>query len=236
MSNLVFAARLFAPSSVQVRLMGQAITGGASLSGEAQFQDVGGGGRWVVDYGEASLWTREKILHWRKFTAACDGGAAQVVVPIVDRRSQPVTGAYAGADTIGLTTWQADTSAIPNQITATVTADAALGATSITFNYTGPAELEGGQFFSIEHATWGHRLYQVLLVDSGGSGGGGSTTVTFRPPLREAIVAANSPATTLEMEWPRCLMRVDGDISETVEMQRFGKGSARFIEYAGPAE
>jgi hypothetical protein len=235
MSVLVFPSRLFAPSSLQPRLVGQAITGGASLSGEAQFADVGGGGRWVVDFGEATLWTREKILAWRRFAAACDGGAAQAVVPITDRRQQPVTGAYAGSDTIGLDTWVADSSAIPDDISATVTVGAALGATSLTFTYTGPLPLVGGEFFSIEHATWGHRLYQFIRIDSGGAGGGGSTTATFRPPLREAI-DTGSPTTYLEMEWPRCLMRVDGDISETVSMQRWGKASARFVEAAGPAE
>jgi hypothetical protein len=235
MSTLVFPSRLFAPSSLQARLVGQAITGGASLSGEAQFADVAGGGRWVADFGEATLWTREKILAWRRFTGACDGGAAEAVVPLTDRRQQPVTGAYAGTDTIGLDTWAASVAAVPHQITATVTADAALGETSLTFTYTGPLPLLGGEFFSIEHPTWGWRLYEFIRIDSGGVGDGGSTTATFRPPLRQAITAANSPEHTLEMEWPRCLMRADGDISETVSMQRFGKATARFIEAGGPA-
>jgi hypothetical protein len=58
--------------------------------------------------------------------------------------------------------------------------------------------------------------------------------VDFRPPLREAIVAADSPSTLLNFDSPRCLMRADGDFSETVDMQRFGKATARFVEAGKP--
>jgi hypothetical protein len=52
--SLVFPSRLFAPSSLQARLVGQAISGGVSLSGEQQYADASGGGRWVVDFGESA--------------------------------------------------------------------------------------------------------------------------------------------------------------------------------------
>jgi hypothetical protein len=35
----------------------------------AQFADASGGGRWVVEFGETALWTREKVLAWRRLAA-----------------------------------------------------------------------------------------------------------------------------------------------------------------------
>lgn len=229
--SLVFPTRLFAPTSLQPRLVGQAITGGASLSGEAQFADVGGGGRWVIDFGESALWTREKVLAWRRFVAAADGGAQSLLVPLADRRHQPVSNPYTGADTFGTDTWVADASAwTAEEVTATTTVDAALGATSLTMNFTAALALLGGEHFSRLHATYGWRLYNVTRVTAGGAGDGGSTTIQFRPPLREAIASGSA----LNFESPRCVMRVDGDLSETVSMLRFGKARARFVEWGGP--
>lgn len=228
--SLVFPTRLFAPTSLQVRLVGQAITGGASLSGEAQFAEVGGGGRWVADFGEAALWTREKVLAWRRFVAAADGGATALLVPLADRRHQPVSNPYTGGDTFGTDTWVADESVFTAaEVTATTTASAALSATQLSFSYTAPKPLLGGEHFSIHHPTWGWRLYIVSQVLAGGAGTGDATTVKIRPPLREAAPSG----TALNFESPRCVMRVDGDLSETLSMLRFGKAQARFIEYPG---
>lgn len=230
--SLVFPTRLFAPPSLQVRLLGQAITGGASLSGEAQFAEVGGGGRWVADFGEACLWTREKVLAWRRFAAAADGGATSLLVPLADRRHQPLNNPYTGPDAFGLDTWVSDESDwTAAEVTAPASA-AALGATALSFAYTAPKALLGGEHFSIHHATWGWRLYRVSRVVSGGTVGSAvSTSVEVRPPLREAIAAS----TPLNFESPRCLMRVDGDVDCTVEQLRFGNASARFVEAGGPA-
>ena len=229
----VFPTRLFNPQSLQVRLIGQAISGGASLSGEAQFADVSGGGRWVADFGEAALWKREKVLAWRRIAAAADGGAQQILVPLADRRHQPLTNPLSASDPFGLSTWDDGlTPWAPDQVTATVTVDAALGQTEVSFTYSAPLPLLGGEHFSILHPTWGWRLYRATRVKSGGAGSGDATVCDIRPPLREALAAAD--ATKLNFDSPRCLMRVDGDIDCTVEMNRFGKASARFIEAGKP--
>jgi hypothetical protein len=229
--SLVFPSRLFAPTSLQARLVGQAISGGVSLSGEQQFADASGGGRWVIDFGESALWTREKVLAWRRFVAAADGGATSLLVPFADRRHQPVNPHYTGGDTFGLDTWVADASAwTAEEVTATTTADAAIGATSISFTFTAPKALLGGEVFSRLHATAGWRAYRGSRVTAGGLGSGDATTLQFRPPLREAI-ASGSP---LNFESPRCVMRVDGDLSETLSMLKYGKAQARFVERGGP--
>lgn len=227
---IVFPTRLFGPASLQARLVGQAITGGASLSGEMQFTDVGGGGRWVIDFSDVNLFTREKVLAWRRFVAAADGGAQAIIVPLADRRHQPVSNPYTGTDTFGLDTWVDDVTAwTAEEVTFVTTADAALGATSITGTYTAPKPLLGGEHFSRLHATQSWRLYRATRVTAGGAGTGDSTTIQFRPPLREAI-ASGSP---LNFESPRCVMRVDGDVSESLSLLKFGKAAVRFVERGG---
>lgn len=229
--TLVFPTRLFAPSSLQVRLAGQAITGGASLSGEAQFADAAGGGRWVADFGESTLWTREKVLAWRRFVAAADGGATALLVPLADRGNQPLNNPYTGSDAFGTDTWDTSTWTA-TEVTATTSGSAALGATSLSFAYTAPKALLGGEHLSILHPTYGWRLYRISRLVSGGAAGSAvATSVEIRPPLREAV----SSSAALNFESPRCLMRADGDISETVSLLRFGKATARFVEWPGPA-
>ena len=115
-----------------------------------------------------------------------------------------------------------------------MTEDAALGATELTFTLDGPRALLGGEHFSIDHPTWSHRLHRITRVKSGGAGTGDVTVVDFRPPLREAIVAADSPTTLLNFDSPRCLMRATSDFDLDVGLQRFGAGSASFEEAGKP--
>jgi hypothetical protein len=229
--SLVYPAVALGAGSLQLRLVGQAISGGVSLSGEQQFADASGGGRWVGDFGDIALMTREARLLYRRFVAAADGGAQSLIVPVADRLHQPVNPKYTGADTFGTTTWVDDVTAWSNtEVTATTTADMALSATSCTFNLTAPLALMGGELFSILHATMSWRLYRVSRVVSGGTVGSAvSTQVQFRPPLREAVASGAA----LNFESPRFVARVDGDISETVQQFRFGKAAARLIEYPG---
>lgn len=229
----VFPTRLFNPSSLQVRLVGAALEGGISLAGEAQFADLSGGGRWEMEFGESALWEPSLVKAWRALAAVADGGATPIRVPIADRLHQPLNNPYTGSDPFGLSIWN-ETFWTFEEVDALVTADAALGATELEFNFTAPKALEGGEHFAAAHPTWGWRLYRITRVKSGGAGSGDATVVDFRPPLREAIAAADN--LQLNFESPRCLMRVDGDMDLTLGMLKFGTGTARFVEAGKPAE
>jgi hypothetical protein len=188
-------------------------------------------GFWAADFGDYALRTRAEVLMMRRFVVAADMGAQPLVVPIADRRHQPVHSKYTGGDTIGLDTWVDDVTAwASDQVTAVTTADAALGATSLSMDFTAPVRLLGGEHFAALHPTWSWRLYRVSRVLSGGLGTGDATTIQFRTPLREAIPSG----THLDFDMPRFTARVDGDISEVLEMLRHGKAQARFVEYDGP--
>lgn len=230
---LVCPTRLFAPTSLQARLVGAALgTGSAALNSEQGFVDVAGGGRWMLEFGEATLRTRDLVLAWRRMVTLLDGGATPILVPLADRRHQPINPQYTGTDTFGLDTWVDDpTSWSPVEVTAPLSADAALGATELSFALTAPLRLQGGERLSILHSTYSWRIYEIGRVKTGGTVGSAvATTVTIRPPLREAVSSGDQ----LNLESPRGVFQSVGDLSETLTMLRIGKGQARFVEWPGP--
>lgn len=231
MAGYVFPARLFRPSSLQARILGASVSGGQAVSGEAQFGDLSGGGRWAVDFGEAALWSRAKVGAWRALSAAADAGAMQILVPLADRINQPVTNPLVTPDSFGLTIYDdGATPWVPDQVTAPLTSDAALGATQIACTFSAPRALIGGEHFSIEHPTWGWRMYRIIRVISGGAGSGDATVFDFRPPLREAAVISD----LMNFDSPRCLMRTDGDMDLVIDRLKLARASARFVEAGIP--
>lgn len=226
--SFVFPSRLFAPDSLRLRPLGQALNGGASLSGEQSFADVSGGGRWVADFGESALWDVDQVLAWQALESFCDGGAQPLIVPVANRLLQPTSAVFPDTETFGLDTWVTDVTAwTATEVTAATTATAALGATTLSFTCTSPKPLKRGMGFSILHATWSWRFYRIARVTAGGLGTGDATTVIIRTPLRESVASD----TALNFDTPRFVARVDGDISATVQLNKYGKAQARFIEY-----
>lgn len=214
-------------------MLGQAISGGISLSGEQQGADIGGGGRFTLDFGEVPLFTPDAIQLWGEFTAGIDGIATPILVPTADRLRQPVVPRYTGMDTFGRLTWVDDPTAwTAEEVTATVSSDAAMGATTLSFALTAARKLSARALFAILHPTFSWRLYEVSRVNSGGTVGSAvATTVTFRPPLREAVSSGDA----INLESPRGVMQAQGDLSATVESFRFGKAPAStFVEWPGP--
>lgn len=227
----VFPTRLFGPSSLQVRVTGQSLSGGSNMVNEPQLIDIGGGGRVVADFGDVGMMAdRAKLLAWDRFETSAQNGAAPILLPFANRFTQPVNPKYLGTDPFGRLTWIDDpTDWAAEEVTATTTADAAVNATSLTFDFTAPKPLLGGEWVSILHENYGWRAYKSWRVSAGGLGTGDSTTLLFNPPLREAALAG----TPLNFESPRCVMSAPGDQSAVVSQLKFGKGQAHFVEYPG---
>lgn len=224
---LVFPTRLFAPVSLRARLIGGTVSGGASTGGVAQYGEMSGGGVWSIEFGEANLWSREKFLAWQALEAALGNGSTPIVVPLWDRKHQPTNPKLTTVPFSDLTLWDDSVAWDQATVAATVTSPAALRANQLAFTLTSPKHLVGGEHFSVLHAgNKGWRLYRVTQVVSGGVGSGDATVIKFQPPLR-APVATDTP---LNFDTPRCVCRVNGDIGALLEMLRFGKGSASFVE------
>lgn len=222
--SLVFPTFLFNPTSLRVRIDASAQTGGPALGGISQFAETSGGGFVSITFGEVNLWAREKFLSWSALEAAMDNGATPLIVPLGDRRHAPLTSPAALLAFSDDTLWDDSTSWTAIEVDAVVSADAALGATSLDMDFSASVPLVGGERFSPLTVAYGWRLHTITRVTDNG---GGNFTVTFRPPLREAL----AEGTPLNFDSPRCHCRLDGDPGGLLEMLRFGKGGpARFVE------
>ena len=218
-----FPVRFFGPPQLQARLEDGALVGGTSPGGDEALERMTMGAVWRMSFGDVSLWSRETVLAWRSFASACDLGAMPVIVPLWDRRHQPfAAAAYAGADDFAAVIWRDHQRWDADQVQATTAVDAAADATEISFAYAG-AELLGGEHFSVYRSRYGWRLYRLIRRVSEAEG---VQTWEVRPPLREWIGAGEG----LNFDSPRCTMRIDGDISEVLEMLRLGSGTPAFVE------
>jgi hypothetical protein len=228
--TLQFPPSLLRERSTRWALTGNTITPGQTSAGAFPVARMDGGGLWVAELGNVVLSTADHIRTWRAIAAAADGGAEPIIVPSCDKLTFPaplVDGepVYSWGDiphSDGTLFSDGSGYYLP-VVEAEAASDATLRATTMDITMTVGGELRGGEVFSIEHPTMGWRRYEIASVDEDGD------TITFRPPLREAV----SAGTALEFDQPKCLMRLaSGDaMALTLDMRRFGGPSATFVEW-----
>lgn len=168
---------LLTPRQERWRLQGVALNGGVNVGGNATVARTDGGGIWV---GEQSflLTTRDQIKAARAIEAILDGRVGKIVAWSFE---EP----FAPGDLISAAVPHSDGAPFGDGTLygsvpagATVTADCALRATHIPLTMLSGV-LQGGEHFSIIHASAGWRRYRVARVGDG--------YAEIRPPLREAI-------------------------------------------------
>lgn len=215
--SLVFNPGRFGFEEQDVRVEGSTISGGTSLSGIDDPIRADGGGFVVAEFSEGSTFTRTDVLAWRAMTLGMDHGAAQVIVHFCDPLHQPVI----GRDSVphsDQTPFSDDTEYLSATVFAETTAPAALRATTLAISIDAPTALLGGEWFSIQHPTWGWRAYQIMSIDS--------DTLGFRPPLREAVASG----THIEFDDPRCTMRLAAATSNALSSGRYTDPAISFVE------
>lgn len=218
-----FPVRLFHPPAIAARLEGGTIVGGTSPGQDTAIEAMDAGARWVMEFGETPLWSRDKVHAWRSFATASDIGVMPVIIPAWDRLYQPLADPkYAGATTFGQVVWRDTPAWEADEVQAQVTVAAAQYATELAFAFAG-GDLTGGEQFSIYGPRYGWRLYRIVRISADVDG---VKTAVIRPPLREWAGAGQA----LNFDSPRCTMRPEGDISEVIELLRLGRGVARFVE------
>lgn len=190
------------------RTVGGQFTGPQSMSGVVQVLKTDGGPRVAMDFDSGAILKREKFLKWRAETTAMDEGATPVIVMLCDRRHQPVNEGKGPP-------WLAWGDGV-------VLDYAPLRAVTLTIDTNTPQKLIGGEWFSINHPSWGWRAYLVTSVSDDGH------EIEFRPPLREVVNAG----TVIELKNPRCLMQLVEYPGNPLS-GRLGSPSIRFIEYMG---
>lgn len=215
-----FPTALFGFKSQDVDIERQILSGSTSLSGETDVVATDGGGRVYAEFGEGDLIDRDKVLAWRALITMLEGGVTQMVVPFCDLRHQPYGGEHTATYGDG-TTHSDGTPFSGGGPFAETTGAAALRATSLQFNGGFSRPLIGGEWFTITHPTKGERAYRVRTVVGG--------TLSFRPPLREAVGAGVS----LDFANPRCVMVQDSEASppsSKITNRRHTVAEIRFVE------
>jgi hypothetical protein len=151
-------------------------------------------GGWTLPTGKR--WTEKPGLAWRALTEGMDGGAQAVIVLLCSERLFQPVGDRITVDHSDGTPFDDGSPYASGGAEYEAAASAALRATSMPIMGGAEKPVIGGELFSIEHPNWGWRAYRVIMIDG--------STITFRPPLREAV----TPGTPLEFDTPRCKMRI----------------------------
>lgn len=153
------------PGDFDADVIGTAVTGGRSSTGGLVHSSAYAfGGLVQVTYGQVVVDTRAQHLYWNMLARRLNGAVREVQVPILTDRIAP-----AG-------------------IAATLDGAHAAEATTVAIAVSAGAALTGGEWFGIDHANAGPRVYGIATVVSSTDVGGGAVdyVVTVAPPLREA--------------------------------------------------
>lgn len=215
----IFPTSRFGFLQQEVDIERQTLDGGTALSGAKDTISADGGGRVFAEFGDGALVDRDKVLGWRALLGLLESGVTPMIVPFCDIRHQPYGTEH--LVTYGDGSVHDDGTLIAGGgPVASASFAAPLRATSLFFSGLFPRPLIGGEWFTIEHPTKGERAYKVGKVDADAG------SMTFRPPLREAIDAG----TALDFANPRCLMVQDGRAGAVLEYRRQTTAAIRFVE------
>ena len=185
---------------------GASVSGGRTVGGAVPLADYSGGGFWRVRE-VCSVRSEAHRRLWGRWAAYLHNGVRPVEVRVGQRHTRP-----SGVSS------------------AALAASAALRATTLQVMVSGGGALEGGHRFSIDHASWGARAYDIVDATDNG---GGSWAITISPPLREA----ESVATELDFETPRVVCKLTNPeafpIAEDGNV-RNPSGTAEWMEHLEP--
>lgn len=200
----------------------------ASLGGVPQTVHLMGGPMWRLSLSGVFLRDREAVLAGRALQGLLAEGVRPLIIgpcdcslaPFVDGQvfAQPTETAGSPFD---------DVTGESNPIIATFAADAALRATTVTFNMSGAFRpLVGGEHFSPTHSTWGRRMHKVIEVTGGTSS---APECRIRPPLRQAVTAGES----VDFNRPSLVMQLASDFRVAPIRNTWSVTEASFVEYFG---
>lgn len=237
----LFPRALLREKSHSWNLLGVAQTPGQTTQNAATIVRSDGGGFWSCVMSDISLSgrkgmqdagrDRQKIsaLLWRAVRQVCDGGVNLMLVPRNDALVRPWPAGVAPDDGIGFPHSDEslfdDGSGYYQPMIDIVSGAGALRATSMTIAINQAGDLQGGESFSIDHATIGRRLYEISTVVYSSAA---AATIGFRPPLREAVTAG----TAMDFDRPGCMMRLAKTTSMDLSVApwTFNTASVDFVE------
>lgn len=203
--------------------------GSSSLAGVSQSIFLSGGPLWRLRLSGVIARGRNPMLALRAVQAAVTSGRRTLLIRPCECRLAPLAD---GADCPAETETQAspfDDTTTSAPIVAVAVGAAALRAVSMTIALSGDDKpLEAGMQFGFDHGgALDERLYRVKAVTGGTDS---QPTVSFRPPLRAAVIDGQA----VNFNNPGCLMRLEGDFSMSPYRTRWSTGDLAFVEAFGP--
>jgi hypothetical protein len=225
MTLIEFPSRVFTEGdhdwNIAGNTMGAGQTPGASVDVRSD-----GGGFWMASLNNIRFRDRLATLCWRAVRQITNGGVTPLIVPCLDTIFAPFP-----TNVVELILPHSDGSFFSDGsgyqqpvIDVTNSGGAARRATSMVLNLNNCAALQGGEKFSIQHPTYNWRLYEIATAQQSGS----VASITFNPPLREAI----SNGTVLEFDRPRCTMKLVNSAAMNLNVTTFpfSLASVKFVE------
>ncbi|MBW7967585.1 hypothetical protein [Bradyrhizobium sp. BR 10261] len=236
----VFPRALLREKTHAWNIAGVAVSGGQNAGASMpMLVRSDGGGFWTCKMSAISLSGRQgvndtgrdrqkrSLLLWRALRQLAQGGVNALVVPRNDALARPWPAGIAQGLEISYAdgTFFDDGVGFEQPIIDITCGAASLRANSLAITVNRAGELLGGESFSIDHPTWGWRMYEIATVDMASSTSG---TITFNPPLREAV----ADGTRLEFDRPRCTMRLaqPSSMDLTVQPWTFNTADVDFVE------
>lgn len=221
-----FPLLLLHEASHDWNIVGSVMSAGQTAAGAVDVRSDGGG-FWSASLNDTQLWERNLPLLWRAVRQLANGGIGQIIVPRCDQLQPWPNGVTSyGSTGFGDGALFDDGSGFTQPvIDVQVVGGAGLRATGITLQLNNCAALVGGEAFSIEHPTFGWRMYEIATVMPAS---GAVYAVTFNPPLREALAGGEA----VEFDRPRCVMKLAGAgaMNLNLTVLPYSKGTSKFVE------
>lgn len=191
-------------------LQGMTVGSGQTASGAMPMTRIDGGGLWKATLGQVGLFTADKRRAWRALSRICKGGAQPIILEVRETIDSPwplVSGVAVTPETQAQvphdddSLFDDDTGYESGLIEIKNVGAVVLRATAMTVALVAGSDLQGGEYFSIDHVDLRHRLYSIeTAIDNDD----GTWAITFSPPLRADI----ADATWLEFDHPKCVMKL----------------------------
>lgn len=200
------------------------LAGPTSVSGKTQTVSTDAG-LWKATLGSIVIRNRTERLVFRGLSTILEGRLTPVLVPLC-RADQPVpsgavaAGLYDGVPHSDDAYFDDDTGYVGTVIDVSFASNYGVRSTAAAVYVNYADTLMPGQHFSVKE-----RLYRLRSVEYTSAT---TADITFRPPLRESVVAFD----VLNFDDPVCRMRLVDDAQMDLDLQgrRFSSPSVSFVE------
>jgi hypothetical protein len=208
---------LLPPEGISLSKRPATVKGSVSISGITQ-RSTSDAGRWALNLRGFSVATDANIKLWRAIEGLLEGQAGQIVVPFVDLDRAPATIGYTTSVAYSGAYLEVDpTASLTRNHLATLSADAALGATRVSIAVSAGSAPEPGHVFSL-----GFHAYQVNRVLTSST----PYVCDIWPPLRKAAASA----VVADFTRPKLLCRLASDDAMALPPLDYGRWTRTDLE------